>query len=149
MVLAASAFSAYSASKDDGTAAKVAEAMNSKTFTINIMTIIPQSGPVEQCSGEYSIRVVDGKADGRLPFRGTSYVAVLGSEDPAIVLDGTPVTIKSKSKKKGTVYTVSFKTEDSNRWEGNIRVQDNGGAVVSCTCMNKSPMNYNGELVFE
>lgn len=104
MVLAASAFSAYAASKDDGTAAKVAETMNSKTFTINIMTIIPQSGPVEQCSGEYSIRVVDGKADGRLPFRGTSYVAVLGSEDPAI---------------------------------------------VSCTCMNKSPMNYNGELVFE
>lgn len=131
--------------------AKVAQAIDNKTFVIWVTTIVPQSAPSIQSGREYCIRVKDGVANGRLPFFGRSFTAVLGSDDSSIVLKDVPVTISSKTKgrKKQTVYTIDFKTEGTVSWEGAITVWDNGNADIYCNSPSKTPMNYYGELDVE
>lgn len=128
--------------------AKVAQAIDNKTFVIWVTTIVPQSAPSIQSGREYCIRVKDGVANGRLPFFGRSFTAVLGSDDSSIEIKDVPVTIsrKTKGRRKQTVYTIEFKTEGTTKWECTATVWDNGNADIYCNSPSKTPMTYYGEL---
>lgn len=129
-------------------AKKIAEMVNAGDFTIWVTSIHPANGPVKNTLREYWITVKDGKANGRLPFIGTSYVPVLGSDDPSIVLEDTPVeiSVKSKARKRKDEYCVKFSTAFPSSWKGEITIWDNGSTSIRCISNNTSSMSYYGEL---
>lgn len=135
---------------DEAMAKKVAEAVASGNFKVWVTSIHPASGPTKSSLREYCISFKDGKADGRLPFIGTSHVPVFGSEDPAVILEQTPVEFSTSTsgRKRRVEYNISFKTEGTHNWKGEITIMENGSASIRCLSNSASPMYYNAELEF-
>lgn len=135
---------------DEAMARKVAEAVTGGNFKIWVTSIHPSAGPTKSSLREYCITVKDGKADGRLPFIGTSHVPVFGSEDPAVILEQTPVEISTgtSGRKRKLEYHIDFKTEGTHDWNGEITIWENGTASIRCISNSASSMSYNAELEF-
>lgn len=123
-------------------------AMTEGNIEIEVRDIIPQVGPTIHSSGEYFLRIKDGKATAYLPFFGTSTYAAYGSSDGGIKFEDCPVDI---------VVMKSRKSKGENKWgfvantdrepaEFVITFWENGSANITFTSRTRSRMSYNGQL---
>jgi len=129
--------------------AKTAAAIESLNFTIDINTILSQSGESIQDSGTYFLKMKDGNVTSYLPFIGVSYGGVIGGSDQSISFDG-PADVKIEKSKKKDQYILTFKgSAPSGNWDVSIEVWTTGSATIKCSNPSKSLMTYWGELDIE
>ena len=102
-------------------------------------------------SDGYNIKISGDTVNCHLPFFGNSNTPMYGSRNISITVKNQKLKIFKQYSEKRDSYILSFKSNsstDGGSWDFAIEIFSNGAAAVQCTSNNKSPMGYNGDLIF-
>lgn len=127
----------------------VAKALENQELAIEVNRILPMRGPAIVSNDGYSLKIKDGKVNAYLPFFGTSFSAPFGTDDVGIKFEDCPIEIdNSQSRPSKGKYVWRF--EARCRMEKvyvTVTFWDNGSADIMCKPLNRSNMNYSGNLI--
>ena len=128
------------------TATQVQQLVNSRNYSFEVQTIIPQRGGSRHVTTEYFLKVAGDTLTSALPYFGTAYTAPMNPSDAGYEFTSLKFDYTVTPKKKDR-YLVSIKTKDrTSNTDFELTVYDNGNASLNVINNDRQPISYEGYI---
>lgn len=123
----------------------VKEAIDSKTYKINVNSAQPMRGGIHMLTNDYSLKVGNDSVHSYLPYFGVGYNIPYGGGKGLVFSE--PITeYKTREFKKGKVR-INFKTRnDEGNYEYSLTIYPNGSTTIYVQAYNRQAISYKGDM---
>ena len=145
MIAAMPAFAQSRSEKKARIERAVKEAVDAKTYEINVDRMHPIKGGSRTLTTNYSLKVRNDSVYSYLPYFGVAYSVPYGGGKGMIFNE--PLTdYTTKKLKKGKVQ-VAFQTRsEGDNYEYSLTIYPNGSTAINVQATNQQPISYTGEM---
>lgn len=145
MIAAMPAFAQSRSEKKARIERAVKEAVDSKTYEINVDRMHPIKGGSRTLTTNYSLKVRNDSVYSYLPYFGVAYSVPYGGGKGMIFNE--PLTdYTTKKLKKGKVQ-VAFQTRsEGDNYEYSLTIYPNGSTTINVQATNRQSISYTGEM---
>lgn len=125
---------------------QVEKMLDTKHFSFEPLTMIPQSGGTKQLTHGFSLKISGDSLNCYLPYFGQAYSASIGTNDAGFNFTSNQFDYSVVPKKKDS-YQITIKVNNkTSNPIFNITVYNNGTAYVQANSNDKQTISYNGYL---
>lgn len=145
MIAAMPAFAQSRSEKKARIERAVKEAVDAKTYEINVDRMHPIKGGSRTLTTNYSLKVRNDSVYSYLPYFGVAYSVPYGGGKGMIFNE--PLTdYTTKKLKKGKVQ-VAFQTRsEGDNYEYSLTIYPNGSTTINVQTTNRQSISYTGEM---
>ena len=145
MIAAMPAFAQSRSEKKARIERAVKEAVDSKTYEVNVDRMHPIKGGSRTLTTNYSLKVRNDSVYSYLPYFGVAYSIPYGGGKGMIFNE--PLTdYTTKKLKKGKVQ-VAFQTRsEGDNYEYSLTIYPNGSTTINVQATNRQSISYTGEM---
>lgn len=145
MIAAMPAFAQSRSEKKARIERAVKEAVDAKTYEINVDRMHPIKGGSRTLTTNYSLKVRNDSVYSYLPYFGVAYSVPYGGGKGMIFNE--PLTdYTTKKLKKGKVQ-VTFQTRsEGDNYEYSLTIYPNGSTTINVQATNQQSISYTGEM---
>lgn len=145
MIAAMPAFAQSRSEKKARIERAVKEAVDAKTYEINVDRMHPIKGGSRTLTTNYSLKVRNDSVYSYLPYFGVAYSVPYGGGKGMIFNE--PLTdYTTKKLKKGKVQ-VTFQTRsEGDNYEYSLTIYPNGSTTINVQATNRQSISYTGEM---
>ncbi|WP_297329087.1 DUF4251 domain-containing protein [uncultured Bacteroides sp.] len=145
MIAAMPAFAQSRSEKKARIERAVKEAVDAKTYEINVDRMHPIKGGSRTLTTNYSLKVRNDSVYSYLPYFGVAYSVPYGGGKGMIFNE--PLTdYTTKKLKKGKVQ-VAFQTRsEGDNYEYSLTIYPNGSTTINVQATNRQSISYTGEM---
>lgn len=145
MIAAMPAFAQSRSEKKARIERAVKEAVDAKTYEINVDRMHPIKGGSRTLTTNYSLKVRNDSVYSYLPYFGVAYSIPYGGGKGMIFNE--PLTdYTTKKLKKGKVQ-VAFQTRsEGDNYEYSLTIYPNGSTTINVQATNRQSISYTGEM---
>lgn len=145
MIAAMPAFAQSRSEKKARIERAVKEAVDAKTYEVNVDRMHPIKGGSRTLTTNYSLKVRNDSVYSYLPYFGVAYSVPYGGGKGMIFNE--PLTdYTTKKLKKGKVQ-VAFQTRsEGDNYEYSLTIYPNGSTTINVQATNRQSISYTGEM---
>lgn len=126
----------------------VKEAIDSKTYKIDVNRMQPMRGGSRTLTTNYSLKISNDSVYSYLPYFGVAYNIPYGGGKGLVFSE--PITeYKTKELKKGRMQ-IDFKTRsEGDNYEYSLTIYPNGSTTIHVQTSNRQSISYTGDMAIE
>jgi hypothetical protein len=124
--------------------AKLREAIENRTFIVEVDRALPSSGSARTLTSPYSLTINGDEVKSHLPFFGRAYSVPYGGGD-GLIFESSITDYQLTFDKKG-MATIVFKTKTKeDQFTYLIHIFTNGSSTIQVSSNNRQPISFNGK----